>query len=620
VSISIDHIVLAVQDLKKAAQTIHRILGREAVPCGEHEESGTAHMIVSLADSYLELVTVVDHTKAVTHPFGRLIAGGIASSTVLVGWAAAVGCPADKPNAAGLGEHTLTRSNTRLSLYGLDSALDRPDRPFLIRRQIPGTGIKPNDRFTGKIHRLHVAAPDNGATWPPISSGPTEVDITDSSAVRGAIISITVDDIDGIPTLISENSWRDATHFVNSSFTQAARLERMRADRRALHRMPEVGLHLPRTQAYLLDALAQLGLEITTGVGLSSITAILRGKGMNSDQTSAGARTARRAVLVRSDMDALPMTEATGLPFASDNGAMHACGHDLHMAMLLECARSLVEKAAELTGDVILVFQPGEENHGGARMMLGEGLLRSDKHEIIASFGLHVLSYQLPSKAVGIREGSIMAGSTIVTVKFQGKGGHGSAPHRTHDPLLAGASFVPAVTAALAHGIDMFAPNVLTFGSFISGSTTNVIPDNAELRGTLRSFSGEVARQARSIVERVAHSTAQTHQTTAEVTFEEICLPVVNDRYEISVVAAAAETAGARVMWLEQPISVSEDFSYVLEANRGAFALLGAVDPSADASDVEANHSARARFDEDVLPIGADLMTSWAISRLRETP
>lgn len=604
----VDHVVLVVPDLHDAARVIRELLGRGVLDGGRDEEAGTASMLVPLLNSTLEFVTVFDAEKAAAHPFGRRVARCLETQTLLAAWA--IDVDATTNGSAGAPPHDAdgvgrTRGDGRFVIQGFTEDGVHDDRPLSVRR-VSGKGA--SIAASGELRAVHVATPDDSPPWPAVPDGSTVFTVADSSAVRGAILHLDVDDLEGSPVRVDERSWRTAREALAEEEEAAERLDRIRADRRNLHRIPEVGLHLPLTQRYIVEELERIGLTPRLGESLSSVTAVLEGR--------TGAVGARKAVLLRSDMDALPMREATGLSFASNNGAMHACGHDLHMAMLLEAARALAARKDALVGDVVFAFQPGEENHGGARRMLEEGLYETQGREIVASFGLHVLSYLLDFGTVALRRGAIMAGSTIVEVVFVGKGGHGSAPHRARDPLAAGASFVTAVTSALAHAIDMFEPNVLTFGSFHSGSSTNVIPDEATLRGTLRTFTPETTVTARSVIERVAHATADAHDVDAVVTLQEICLPVVNDDDEVGIVVDAAGDAGIDVTWLERPISVSEDFSYMLEANRGAFVLLGAVIPEADPQKSEANHSARADFDEEILTIGADLLASWAVRRL----
>lgn len=381
----------------------------------------------------------------------------------------------------------------------------------------------------------------------------------------------------------------------------------MIALRRDLHLIPEVGLQLPLTQQLLLDALAGLGLEVHRGRDLTSVVAILRGgtRGVAGDGNV--------NVLLRSDMDALPVVEETGLDFASTNGSMHACGHDLHMAMLVATAHRLSGMRETLAGDVVLVFQPGEEGHGGARMMLKEGVLDIAGSRSTAAFGMHALSYHLPTNHIGLRPGPIMSGSTLVRVTFTGRGGHGSAPHLTNDPLLAGAVFVPTVTSAVSRATDMFDPHTLTFGSFQAGASYNVIPDRVVLLGTLRSFSTAVADRARGVIREVAESVARAHAVDVEVILTEDTVPTSSDAGEVDITTAVDPH---NTHLLDRPISVSEDFCWFLKEVPGVFVLLGAQLPTSDGTPPASNHSAKAVFDESAMDVGHELEVNWAVKRL----
>jgi hippurate hydrolase len=380
----------------------------------------------------------------------------------------------------------------------------------------------------------------------------------------------------------------------------------MIALRRELHLIPEVGLQLPMTQNLLMDALAGLGLEMHRGRDLTSIVAVLRG----------GSRAVNgvRNVLLRSDMDALPVVEETGLEFASTNGSMHACGHDLHMAMLVAAAHRLADVRHELAGDVAFVFQPGEEGHGGARMMLSEGVLNVAGVKPVAAFGMHALSYHVPNRQIGMRPGPIMSGSTLVRVTFTGRGGHGSAPHLTNDPLLAGAVFVSTVTTAVSRAIDMFEPHTLTFGSFQAGNSYNVIPDRVVLLGTLRSFSADVADRARGVIRAVAEAVARANAVDVEVTLTEDTVPTSSDPREVDLARTVDQQS---TIILDRPISVSEDFCWFLKEVPGVFVLLGAQLPTSDGSPPASNHSAKAIFDESAMVAGCELEVNWTIRRLQ---
>src|SRR5579875_1355145 len=261
--------------------------------------------------------------------------------------------------------------------------------------------------------------------------------------------------------------------------------------RHAVHREPEIGLDLPRTQEKVLAALGGLPLEVTTGQGLSSVTAVLRG-GSAGDHGTHGAPggTSRPAVLLRGDMDALPITEATGLPYASRvEGTMHACGHDLHTAMLAGAAKLLCARRAELAGDVIFMFQPGEEGYNGASRMIGEGVLDAAGERPLAAYALHVVSGRLPCGVFTTRPGPMLAAADVLRVTVRGRGGHASEPYRSADPIPAACEMVTALQALATRRFDVFDPVVITVWSFDAATTDNVIPDEARFLATVRSYS-----------------------------------------------------------------------------------------------------------------------------------
>ena len=254
--------------------------------------------------------------------------------------------------------------------------------------------------------------------------------------------------------------------------------------RHAIHREPEIGLDLPKTQAKVLAALDGLPLEISTGQGLSSVTAVLRGR-------------PGPVVLLRGDMDALPVTEETDLPYASViPGAMHACGHDLHTAMLAGAARLLSARQAELDGTVVFMFQPGEEGYAGARQMIEEGVLEAAGRRPVAAYGLHVSSQRLPCGTFSTRPGAMLAAADQITVTVQGRGGHASTPHRAADPIPVACEMVTALQTLVTRKFDVFDPVVITVGSFHAGTADNVIPDDARFWATARSVPNRPAAVA----------------------------------------------------------------------------------------------------------------------------
>jgi len=377
--------------------------------------------------------------------------------------------------------------------------------------------------------------------------------------------------------------------------------------RHAIHRDPEIGLDLPRTQRKVLDALARLPLEISQGKSLSSVTAVLRGGKPG------------KTVLLRGDMDALPVEERTGLPYASAaEGVMHACGHDLHTAMLAGAARLLSARQDELPGNVIFMFQPGEEGLGGARLMIDEGVLDAAGERPVAAFGLHVASGLLPLGVLTARAGTMMAAADTLEVTVRGHGGHASQPHRAADPIPAACEIVLALQTMVTRRFDVFDPIVITVGSFHAGTTDNVIPDEARFVATVRSFSAGARAAVASAAPALVRDIAAAHGLSAEAQFVDGYPVTVNNGAEVAFAEQAiAEVLGdGRFVATHSPIAGSEDFSYVLEQVPGAFIMLGACPPDADPAAAPFNHSADAVFDDRALADGTALYAELALRRL----
>jgi hippurate hydrolase len=377
--------------------------------------------------------------------------------------------------------------------------------------------------------------------------------------------------------------------------------------RRRLHRQPEIGLHLPQTQATVLEAFADLPIEITTGRTTSSVVGVLR-----------GARPGP-TYLLRGDMDALPVHEDTGLPFASEiPGAMHACGHDTHVAMLLGAARLLAERRDLLTGQVVFMVQPGEEGFHGARYMLEEGLLDVvPGAPVVGAFGLHISS-TMDSGSVNVRPGPMMAAADQWRMVVRGRGGHASEPFAAADPIPVAAEIVLALQSMVTRRVDVFDPAVVTVAHIEAGSTNNVIPDTAFLEGTIRTLSAGRRADVVASVRRVATHVAAAHDMTVEVEYEPGYPVTVNDPgVAAGVLETAAELLGLPASaLLRAPLMGAEDFSYVLERVPGAMAFLGARPPGLDPATAPANHSNLVVFDEEPLPAGVALYAEMALRAL----
>lgn len=374
--------------------------------------------------------------------------------------------------------------------------------------------------------------------------------------------------------------------------------------RRTIHRRPEIGLDLPITQSVVIDALEGLGLDVSTGVGLSSVVADLHGAKPG------------RTVVLRGDMDALVMPEDTGLDFASElPGVMHACGHDSHVAMLVGAARMLAARRDELVGTVRFMFQPGEEGQGGAPLMIEEGVLDG----VDAGFAIHVTP-NLPSGWVATRPGPLMASADEFEVNVVGRGGHASTPHLTGDPVPVACEIVTALQSAVTRRVDAFAPAVVTVTKLRAGTATNVIPETAQLAGTIRTTSERTRGRVHDDVVRVAEGIAAAHGMRAEVDLSKGYPVTVNDDDVAQLVldtAAQVVGEGASVVESPAPTMGAEDWSYVLARIPGAMAFLGVCPPDiGDPREAPACHSNVMRLDESAMVTGTALHVAMAVALL----
>lgn len=389
-------------------------------------------------------------------------------------------------------------------------------------------------------------------------------------------------------------------------FMTAARalLPDLVALRRALHADPELGLDLPRTQRRVLDALAGLPLEITTGTRTTSIVAVLRGAHPGP------------VVLLRGDMDALPITEATGLDFAATNGAMHACGHDLHTAGLVGAAKLLSAHQSELHGSVIFMFQPGEEGDGGAKIMLDEGLLEAAGQRPVAAFAIHVGPG--PRGVFATRSGPATAGSSDLDVTVHGRGGHGSQPHLTLDPVPAAAEIVLALQSFVTRRFNAFDPVIVSVTRMSTGTgAINVIPETVELAATVRNMSAESLAILTEGLPRVINGVTAAHGLTATIDFTTHYPVSINDAAETDWAVGTLRTTFGddRVLEMPSPVMGSEDFAFVLDKVPGAMFFLMSSPPEADPATIEFNHSPRAVFDDEVLADQAAALATLAFAR-----
>jgi hippurate hydrolase len=363
--------------------------------------------------------------------------------------------------------------------------------------------------------------------------------------------------------------------------------------RRAIHADPEIGLHCPRTTEKLKAALAGLPLEIREGTSTTGFVAILRGGRDNG-----------RTVLLRGDMDALPMQEETGLPFASQvPNAMHACGHDAHSAMLVGAARALCARRDRLSGSVVFMFQPGEEGYHGARYMMEDGLLDEPRPE--AAFALHIMP-NAPAGVFWSRPGALLASTDALNINVRGKGGHAAMPHEGIDPIPVACEIVTALSAFIARHIPVTDPAVLSITQINAGSAYNIVPDEVKLKGTLRTLSNATRTKAREGLTRIAEHIALAHGCTAEVVIDDGYPVTMNDPRAVAVMRAAAERLGGEFAWrtMAAPIMAGEDFSYVLREIPGAMSFIGVARAGTEPGTNPSLHNVKMMIEEEEMARG----------------
>lgn len=370
--------------------------------------------------------------------------------------------------------------------------------------------------------------------------------------------------------------------------------DRLVSVRRDLHQHPEPGFKEVRTAGIVAARLQELGCRVRTGIARTGVVGVIGGG-------------AGKTLVLRFDMDALPVQEATGASYASTTpGWMHACGHDGHTSIGLAVAEALCQ--APLQGTVKLVFQPAEESPGGAKPMIAEGVL--DDPAVDACLGLHLWT-NLPAGLVAVRPGPIMANTDVFSIRVQGRGGHGAAPHQTCDALVAAAQIVTALQTIVSRNVDPIAPAVLTVGTFHSGSAHNIIADEAHLTGTIRTFDPTVQEAVHAAFERTAAGTAAALGATVEVLIERGYPAVVNDPEMTEVVRQAAiETVGERSAVMADPWMAGEDFSYFAAAKPSCYFFVGAASEARGFT--YPHHSPHFDFEEDALVIATQVMVRAA--------
>ncbi|MFC0102447.1 M20 metallopeptidase family protein [Sphingopyxis terrae] len=380
--------------------------------------------------------------------------------------------------------------------------------------------------------------------------------------------------------------------------------------RRAIHREPELGLQNPKTLAKIKDALSGLPLEFREGPSTTGLVAILRG-GLAGNGGNA------RTVLLRGDMDALPLVEDTGLAFTSEtSGAMHACGHDTHVAMLVGAAKLLCAARDRLPGTVMFMFQPGEEGHHGARFMLDDGLIDPLPD---AAFALHIMP-NAPHGVFAGRAGPLLASSDVLSITVKGAGGHASMPQDAIDPIPVACAIVTAIQTMVTRRISVFDPAVITIAKIAAGTTNNIIPETADMQGTIRTLSPHRRAMVAAELRRLVPAIAEAHGCTAEVAIEEGFPVTVCDSRAAAFGQRVVEETFGEAAWLtmDNPVMGAEDFAYVLEKVPGAMFWLGASEAGSDWRQCCGLHSNRMILDEKVMARGAALHAALAERFLNE--
>jgi carboxypeptidase Ss1 len=362
--------------------------------------------------------------------------------------------------------------------------------------------------------------------------------------------------------------------------------------RRRIHAYPELSYEEYETSALVARKLRTLGISVRTKVGGTGVVGLLKG-------AHAG-----NVVALRADMDALPVTENLVVPFKSTRpGVMHACGHDTHVSMLLGAAMLLSKRRNDLSGQVKFLFQPAEEagGKGGAKPMIEDGAMNHPKVDYV--FGLHIYG-DVPSKVFALRSGPAMAAPDTFRIRIIGKGGHGSAPHEAVDPIFVAAQVVTALQGVTSRLIDQREPLVVSVCSIHSGTKDNIIPDEARLEGTIRTFNEKTRVQAKKYVRQVAESVSKAFKARAEVDFKPDEYPVTANDPAVTrrVVSVLKRIHGTRTIACKQLMG-AEDFSRFLQKAPGTFYFLGTKNSRKGC--VSTNHSSEFKVDEDVLKYGS---------------
>ena len=377
------------------------------------------------------------------------------------------------------------------------------------------------------------------------------------------------------------------------------------AMRRDLHRYPELGLEEVRTAGIVAEQLMELGIEVTTGIGKTGVVGLLRG----AKDTP--------VLLLRFDMDALPITEETGVDYASQIlGKMHACGHDSHVAVGLSVAKLLASHRDALAGTIKFVFQPGEEGAGGAELMVKDGVLENPEPNY--SMAMHVWNDQ-PVVWYGLTAGPLMSGAHTFTVRITGKGGHAASPHQSVDPIVASAQIITALQSIISRNIPPLEDAVFSVCKIEAGTAFNIIPQEATFSGTIRTFKEVVFEKVHDRFQEIVHLLAEGMGCQAEIELERVTYPVTNDPNLVDLMRDVVHELDPQAQIANQFQTMgSEDFSFMMQGIPGCFIMVGSSNKEKGLH--FGHHHPKFNIDETCLPYAVALIAQGAVEILQKNP
>ena len=374
--------------------------------------------------------------------------------------------------------------------------------------------------------------------------------------------------------------------------------------RRDLHRIPEIGFELPQTSSYVADKLTQMSIECKTKGGVSGIVGFIKGEQKGE------------TIALRADMDALAINEETGLPFASTNGNMHACGHDAHTAMLLGAAKIINANRDKLKGNVKLIFQAAEEGPGGAKPMIEDGALEDPKVDAILGLHIGLIFKEIGTGAIGVSYGNLMASVDKFSIKIKGRGCHGAMPDIGVDPIVIAGQIITALQTIISREVKSTNPAVLTIGQINGGRAYNIIPDSVEMLGTVRATDKKEREKILFRMEEIIASFTKGMRGDYEFNYTFGYPPLINDaQFTKGFVQTAEKVIGKdKIVEILYPTMGGEDMAYFLEQVPGTFFFLGGGNEAKGI--VYPHHNSKFNVDEDIFWVGTALLVQGALDWL----